>query len=145
MNQKYSNVLVAMEDYVEVVSRLAVALQAGQEALVRMDLSAFEQLTGEQEHLCAELKAMQASAELSSASRNTPSADTGEHAEFCRQRAVLQQRCLVIQERVRHLNRVNRFFLNRARQSFEVLLRLATPAEATYSPPALANQMASEE
>jgi hypothetical protein len=148
MNQKYSNVLTGMERYVEVVTRLAVAIQNGHQALARMDLAAFEQLTAEQEHLCTELKALQSSAELSSDSRNSqyqPSAATGEHAEFCQQRTVLRQRCLVIQERVRHLNRVNRFFLNRARQSLEVLLRLATPAEATYSPPALAKQLASEE
>jgi hypothetical protein len=149
MNQNYSNVLAAMERYVEVVGRLSIAIQSGQEALVRMDLSAFEQLTIEQERLCAELKAMQLSAELNFDSRDKQcdsNLDAGEHAEFCRQRAALGQRCLAIQERVRYLNRVSRFFLNRAKQSLEVLLRLATPAEVTYSPPSLglARRSASE-
>jgi hypothetical protein len=138
MNPNYSNALAAMEHYIELVSRLAVAIQSGQEALVRMDLAAFERLTAEQEHLCAELKTLQLSAELASGSRmnkNEENSVSGDQAEFCRQRAALSRRCMAMQERVRRLNRINQFFLNRARQSLEVLLRLAIPADTTYSVP----------
>ena len=150
MNQNYSNALAAMDLYIGVVSRLAVAIQSGQEALVRMDLAAFERLTAEQEHLCVELKALQLSAEQASDSRTNKNEENSacvEHAEFCRQRAILSKRCVAIQERVRRLNRVNQFFLTRARKSLEVLLRLALPADATYSVPSrnFAIRMANEE
>lgn len=138
MNQDYSNALAAMEHYVELVSRLAVAIQSGQEALVRMDLAAFERLTAEQEHLCSELKTLQLSGKFASDSRMNKSEEnsvSGDEAEFGRQRAALNRRCMAMQERVRRLNRINQFFLNRARQSLELLLRLAIPAEATYSVP----------
>jgi hypothetical protein len=150
MNLNYSNALAAMEHYLEVVSRLAVAIQSGQEALVRMDLAAFERLTAEQEQLCAELKALQISAEHASPSqtnKNGKNSVSDEYAEFCHQRTALGKRCLAMQERVRRLNRVNHFFLNRARQSLEVLLRLAIPAQVTYSArsPDFARRLANEE
>jgi hypothetical protein len=150
MNPNYSNTLAAMEHYIEVVGRLAVAIQSGQEALVRMDLAAFERLTAEQEQLCAELKCLQVSAERPSASqtnKNGENSVSDEDAEFCRERAVLSKRCVAMQERVRRLNRVNQFFLNRARQSLEVLLHLAIPADGTYSAPSwdFARRLANEE
>jgi hypothetical protein len=136
MNQNYSSALAAMEHYVELVRRLANSMQRGQEALVRMDLAAFEQLTGEQEALCAELVTLQKSAGDAFRPENEPNGLSGEAEEFSRQRAVLREGCRGIQERVRHLNRVNQIFLNRARRSLELLLRLAMPGEATYSAPA---------
>jgi FlgN protein len=150
MNPNYSNALAAMEHYIEVVGRLAMAIQSGQEALVRMDLTAFERLTAEQEQLCAELKGLQVSAERPSASQTTKNGENSvsdEHAEFCRQRAALSKCCVAMHERVRRLNRVNQFFLNRARQSLEVLLRLVTPADGTYSAPSrdFARRLANEE
>lgn len=138
MNQDYSNILSAMERYLEMVSRLANSMQRGQEALVGMDLAAFEQLTAEQEGLCRELKQLQVSA-AADADRDAspPRAQTnvGERTEFERQREILGQHCLVLQERVRHLNRVNQILLHRTRQSFELLLRLTVP-DGTYSAPA---------
>ena len=60
MNSHYTSALTAMQQYVDVMERLASAINKGQEALVRMDLPAFELLTVEQEALCVELKQAQA-------------------------------------------------------------------------------------
>jgi flagellar biosynthesis/type III secretory pathway chaperone len=136
MDSDYSRVIAAMEQYVEIMAGLAKALQRGQEALVRMDLSAFEQLTAEQERLCAQLKALATRAESDHGSPQSAeiSAPATSRAEFERERMVLQQRCFGLQQRVRHLNRVNHIFVNRARQSFALMLTLAGLSQATYSP-----------
>jgi hypothetical protein len=145
MNPNYSNVLAAMEGYIEVAGHLAAAIQSGQGALVRMDLAAFERLTAEQERLCGQLKALQASADHPfprPESAIESGSSSQEQSDFYQQRAVLAQRCRALQERIRHLNRVNQLFLNRVRQSFELLLRLAMPMEPTYSAPPAARQFA---
>ncbi len=141
MNPNYTHILVTMERYTELMRQLATALERGQESLARMDLANFEQLTAEQETLCRQLKSLQRSSACETGARPTGLGSDGlEKIEFSRQREVLGRRLSEIELRVRHLNRVNQFFLNRARQSFELLLRLAMPAPATYSlPPAVAD------
>jgi hypothetical protein len=135
MNSKYSRALIAMEQCVQIMDELAVAIERGQNALVRMDLPAFEQLTAEQERLCARIKNLQSGHLPSQSDAETPTLHRAEpgRSEFDRQRAILEQHCLAVQKRVRHLNHVNHFFLNRARQSFELLLRLAELSQGTYS------------
>jgi hypothetical protein len=61
MKQNYTEILVSMEQYIDLMGQLAIALQRGQESLVRMDLAVFEQLTAEQERLCQQLKSLQSS------------------------------------------------------------------------------------
>ena len=135
MDSDYSRVIAAMEQYVEIMAGLAKALQRGQEALVRMDLSAFEQLTAEQERLCAQLKALATRAESDQGSPQSAeiSAPATSRAEFACG-AVYQLAPVALQQRVRHLNRVNHIFVNRARQSFALMLTLAGLSQATYSP-----------
>ena len=133
MNSAYSRVLASIERYVEVMDRLASALQLGQEAHVRMDLPAFEQLTAEQDDLCQTLKRLQAASRDANPGPGEVGRSELSQDNFQEQRALLEQRCLALERRVRHLNQVNHFFLNRARQSFALLLRLVELSQATYS------------
>lgn len=136
MSSRYTSVLAAMQQYVDVMERLATAINKGQEALVRMDLPAFELLTVEQETLCVELKQAQANCrdtrEDDHSLKHNP-ADL-QQGRFEDERATLRHQCVALEERVRHVNRVNHFFLNRARQWFDMLVRLAVLSEDTYSP-----------
>ena len=138
MNSHYSTAIVAMQQYVDVMERLASAINKGQEALVRMDLPAFELLTVEQESLCVELKQAQAHCrDTRQDNRLLKSADNPadlQRESFEQERTALRHQCVALEERVRHLNRVNHFFLNRARQWFDMLVRLAVLSEGTYSP-----------
>ena len=138
MNSHFSSALAAMQQYVEVMQRLASAINKGQEALVRMDLPAFELLTVEQETLSVELRQAQANCRDSRQdNRLLKSADNPadiQQDSFEAERTALRHQCAALEERVRHLNRVNHFFLNRARQWFDMLIRLAVLSEGTYSP-----------
>jgi hypothetical protein len=138
MNSDYTSALAAMQQYVDVMERLASAINKGQEALVRMDLPAFELLTVEQETLCRELKQAQAHCResrqdnhLRKPADNPPDL---QQDSFEQERMALRDQCIALEERVRHLNRVNHFFLSRARQWFDMLVRLALLSEGTYSP-----------
>jgi hypothetical protein len=139
MNSHYTSALTAMQQYVDVMERLALAINKGQEALVRMDLPAFELLTVEQEALCVELKQAQAHCRESRQDNHLlKSADNPadlQRDSFEEERRALRHQCIALEERVRHLNRVNHFFLSRARQWFEMLVRLALLSEGAYSPP----------
>ena len=138
MNSDYTSALAAMQQYVDVMERLASAINKGQEALVRMDLPAFELLTVEQETLCLELKQTQAHCRESRQDNHLlKSADNPadlQQDSFEQERTALRDQCIALEERVRHLNRVNHFFLSRARQWFDMLVRLALLSEGTYSP-----------
>jgi hypothetical protein len=138
MNSHYTSALEAMQQYVDVMERLASAINKGQEALVRMDLPAFELLTVEQEALCVELKQAQAHCRESRQDNHLlKSADNPadlQRDSFEEERRALRHQCIALEERVRHLNRVNHFFLSRACQWFEMLVRLALLSEGTYSP-----------
>jgi hypothetical protein len=138
MNSHYTSALEAMQQYVDVMERLASAINKGQEALVRMDLPAFELLTVEQETLCVELKQAQAHCRESRQDNHLlKSADNRadlQQDSLEEERRALRHECIALEERVRHLNRVNHFFLSRARQWFEMLVRLALLSEGTYSP-----------
>lgn len=125
-----------MEQYAEIMEALATAIRRGQEALVRMDMPAFERLTMEQANLCQQLKDLEGNRTCCAAGNEENVGIPASGLQDCglgRQRAILEQRCLGLQERIRHLNRVNRFLLNRARQYFELLLRLAALGQGTYS------------
>jgi hypothetical protein len=139
MNSHYTSALEAMQQYVDVMERLASAINKGQEALVRMDLPAFELLTVEQEALCVELKQAQSHCRESRQDNHLlKSADNPadlQRDSFEEERRALRHQCIALEERVRHLNRVNHFFLSRARQWFEMLVRLAPLSEGAYSPP----------
>ena len=138
MNSHYTSALAAMQQYVDVMERLASAINKGQEALVRMDLPAFELLTVEQETLCRELKQAQAHCRESRQDNHLlKSADNPadlQQDSFEQERTALRDQCIALEERVRHLNRVNHFFLSRARQWFDMLVRLALLSDGTYSP-----------
>lgn len=138
MIPKHSSALALMQQYVEIMAALAKAIRDGQGALVHMDLPEFERLTKEQEMLCTRLQQIRFGHPVREADENDGSRGEmtleGTESQFVAQRVLLQQQCIALEEQVRHLNRVNHFFLTRARQSLELLLRLAVLSQATYSP-----------
>src|SRR5437868_10776412 len=138
MDPENSHHFALLEKRLNVMRRLAQALQQGQASAVVMDAQQMEQQAAEQQVLCREWRAVEDEIQLEGGNRLTAIAEqVGSSAAFENPDAQrwlrLRQELGQVEMHLTHLNRVHAALLRRMRRSIAVLAHVLASSAPTYA------------